>query len=64
MLCAVDPRIAGCPPSGPHLGVDIHLHVTAVYTVMSDPLHEEVLMTVLTIPKHSYKTTRLLNTFQ
>lgn len=64
MSCTVDPRIAVCSVSGPHLGVDIHLHITAVYTVMSDQLHEEVLMTVLTISKHSYKTTRLLNTFR
>uniref|UniRef100_A0A8C8YZ01 Uncharacterized protein n=1 Tax=Prolemur simus TaxID=1328070 RepID=A0A8C8YZ01_PROSS len=31
--------------------------------VMFNPLHEEVLITVLNISKHSYKNTHLFNTF-
>lgn len=48
--------------SGFHLGCSL-TNRNSLYLSCFNPLHEEVLITVLNISKHSYKITRLLNTF-
>lgn len=40
--------------SGFHLGIDVHVPITAAYTCHFNPLHEEVLLIVLNISKDSY----------